>query len=46
MYLEKDRAGENIAFKDCVRWQVWTLAPLSRQVKVYHFSVKVKVKCS
>ena len=36
VYLEKARAGENIACKDYVRWQVWTLGPLNRQMKVYH----------
>ena len=46
MYLTKPRAGENVAFKDCVRWQEWTLAPLSRQVTVYRFPLKVKVQCS
>ena len=46
MYLTKPRAGENVAFKDRVRWQEWTLAPLSRQVKVYYFRLKLKVKCS
>lgn len=46
MYLTKPRAGENVAFKDCVRWQVWTLAPRSRQVTVYRFPLKVKVQCS
>ena len=46
LYLEKDRAGENIACKDYVRWQVWTLGPLNRQVKVYHVPFKAKFKCS
>ena len=46
VYLEKARAGENIACKDYVRWQVWALDPLSSQVKVYLVPFKVKVKCS
>ena len=46
VYLEKARAGENIACKAYVRWQVWTLGPLNRQVKVYHATFKVKFKYS
>ena len=33
MYLEKARAGENIAFEDYVRWQLWTVGPLSKTVE-------------
>ena len=46
VYLEKARDGENIVCKDYVRWQVWTLGPLNRQVKVYHVPFKAKFKCS
>ena len=44
VYLEKARDGENIVCKDYVRWQVWTLGPLNRQVKVYHATFKAKLK--
>ena len=40
VYLEKARDGENIACKDYVRWQVWTLGPLNRQMKVYHVPLR------
>lgn len=46
MYLEKARAGENIGCKAYVRWQVWTLGPLNRQVKVSHATLKAKFKGS
>ena len=46
LYLEKDRAGENIACKDYVRWQVWILGTLNTQVKVYFLRFQVKVKYS
>ena len=46
VYLEKARAVENIGCKAYVRWQVWTLGPLNRQVKVYHATFKAKFKGS
>ena len=42
----KAKGSENIAFEDYVRWQVWTVGPLSSQVKVYRVPLKVKIKCS